>query len=122
MYIHHTQQFTVLNNQYKCDSWEYQKIKITNEGLTKYIIVINIYRPPNDLQQSYRQFIDEFAILLSTFDKVNSEIVITGDLNINLLKINTRPIFSDFYDTLITNSFIPKITLPTRLTDTSAIP
>ena len=72
MYIHHIRKFTVLNNQYKYDSWEYQIIKITNESLTKNIIGNNIYRPPNDLQQSYRQCFDEFAILLSTFDKVNS--------------------------------------------------
>ena len=81
--------------------------------------VINIYRPPNDIQQNYRQFIDEFSILLSSFKKCNSEIIITGDFNINLLKINVRPIFSDFYDILTTNSFLPKITLPTRFTETS---
>ena len=82
-------------------------------------MVINIYRPPNDIQQNYRQFINEFSILLSSFEKRNSEIIITGDFNINLLKINVRPIFSDFYDILTTNSFLPKITLPTRFTETS---
>ena len=82
-------------------------------------MVINIYRPPNDIQQNYRQFINEFSILLSSFEKCNSEIIITGDFNINLLKINVRPIFSDFYDILTTNSFLPKITLPTKFTETS---
>ena len=55
----------------------------------------------------------------SCFDKSNSEIIITGDLNIDLLKINQRPIFSEFYDILTANSYLPKITLPTRFTETS---
>ena len=64
-------------------------------------------------------FIDEFTILLSCFDKINSEIIITGDLNIDLLKINQRPIFSECYDILTANSFLPKITLPTIFTETN---
>ena len=118
-YVHQTQHFTVINNEHEYNSWEYQIVKLTNDGETKDIMVINIYRPPNDIQQNYRQFIDEFSILISSFEKCNSEIIITGDFNINLLKINVRPIFSDFYDILTTNGFLPKITLPTRFTETS---
>ena len=47
----------------------------------------------------------------------NSEIIFTGDFNINLLKINEKETFSDFFDNLTANSFFPKITLPTRLTN-----
>ena len=118
-YVHQTQHFTVINNEHEYNSWEYQIVKLTNDGETTDIMVINIYRPPNDIQQNYRQFIDEFSILLSAFEKCNSEIIITEDFNINLLKINVRPIFSEFYDILTTNSFLPKITLPTRFTETS---
>ena len=35
------------------------------------------------------------------------------------MKINQRPIFSEFYDILTANSYLPKITLPTRFTETS---
>ena len=63
------------------------------------------------------KFINEFTILLSSFDKVNSEIIVTGDFNINLLKIKERPIFSEFFDILTSNSYLPKITLPTRFAD-----
>ena len=117
MYIHKTQTFTVLNNQHRFDTWEYQTVKLAGDCLKKCIIVINVYRPPNDLLLNYRQFINEFTILLSSFDKVNSEIIITGDFNINLLKIKERPIFSEFFDILTSNSYLPKITLPTRFTD-----
>ena len=40
-------------------------------------------------------------------------------LNIDLLKINQRPIFSECYDILTANSYLPKITLPTRFTETN---
>ena len=61
-----------------------------------YIIVIN-KQITQQHTKNYKTFIDEFTILLSCFDKINSEIIITGDLNIDLLKINHRPIFSEFY-------------------------
>ena len=106
---------------FNCWEWEYQTVKISGGSTNKDIIIINIYRPPNDIQLNYKMFIDEFTILLSCFDKINSEIIITGDLNIDLLKINQRPIFSEFYDILTANSYLPKITLPTRFTETKAL-
>ena len=39
-------------------------------------------------------------------------------MNINLLKINVNPSYNLFYETLTTHSFMPLITLPTRLSDT----
>ena len=54
--------------------------------------------------------------LLKELEKSNTERILTGDLNINLLKINYKPIFNEFFDTVISHSFYPKITLPTRLT------
>ena len=49
----------------------------------------------------------------------NSEALICGDYNINLLKINGEAHFSEFFDTMLGHSFYPKITLPTRLNRTS---
>ena len=78
----------------------------------------NIYRSPRDLNVNYKQFIDEFSLLLlSTFDQNNSEVIITGDFNINLLKINQKEIFSEFFYSLTEHSFFPKITLPTRFSN-----
>ena len=48
----------------------------------------------------------------------STEIILTGDFNIILLQINENTATSDYYDVLIANGFIPKISLPTRLTDT----
>ena len=43
---------------------------------------------------------------------------ISGDTNINILKINENPHYNSFYDNVIMQGFIPHITLPTRLSDT----
>ena len=42
-----------------------------------------------------------------------------GDFNINLLKINENEVYNNFFDTLISHSLYPQITLPTRFTRTN---
>ena len=46
--------------------------------------------------------------------------LITGDTNINLLACDNHKPTADYYDTFLTNAFIPKITAATRITHTSA--
>ncbi len=45
---------------------------------------------------------------------MNAEAIITGDTNLDLLKINERQVFGALFDTLTESSFYLKITLPTR--------
>ena len=54
---------------------------------------------------------------LSYLEICNSEVVIAGDYNINLLKVNEIELYNEFFDTLSTRSFYPKITLPTRFSN-----
>ena len=49
------------------------------------------------------QFLNEFTSIISLFDKTNSDIIIAGDFNINLLKINETNIVGEFFDMLISN-------------------
>ena len=89
MYIHTKYGYKLIKvNQY--ENWEGQLIEITEGGLTKPVIMDNIYRPPRDLNVNYKQFIDEFSLLLSTFDQNNSEAIIARDFSINLLKFNQK--------------------------------
>ena len=92
------------------NSWEghYIEIEIGNKHLT----LGNIYRPPRDLNENYVNFTEEFTNCLR---KLKGEVLIAGDFNIDLLKVNERAIFSDYFDTIISNGYIPQITLPTRL-------
>ena len=81
------------------------------------MIIGNIYRPPRDPNENYMQFLNEFTSIISLIDKTNSDIIIAGDFNINLLKINEKNIVGEFFDMLISNSFYPHITLPTRFSN-----
>ena len=77
----------------------------------------NIYRPPRDINENYRQFIDEFTTVLAKLEISHSDVIIAGDFNIDLLKIHEKPIFGDYFDAITGHSFSPKITLPTRFSN-----
>ena len=42
-----------------------------------------------------------------------SEVIIAGDFNIDLLKIKEKPVFSEYFDMISAQGFFPRITLPT---------
>ena len=81
------------------------------------MIIGNIYRPPRDLNENYMKFLNEFTSIISLIDKKNSDIIIAGDFNINLLQINEKNIVGEFFDMLISNTVYPHITLPTRFSN-----
>ena len=66
-------------------------------------------RPPRDLNKNYKTFIHEIGPILKELEKSDTESILSGDLNINLLNINEKPIFNEFLDTMISHSFHPKI-------------
>ena len=47
----------------------------------------------------------------------NSKVIIAGDFNIDLLKINENVTLGDYLNSLVAQSFYPQITLPTRFSD-----
>ena len=112
---------------YVSDKIRYEKIEInfsnsnTWEGLFlrlfltegKCVTAGNIYRPPRYRIDDYNTFITEFDCVLKM---LTGEVIIGGDINIDLLKINEKPIINEYYETLLSNGFTPKITYPTRLT------
>ena len=115
MYLSKTFNYKVSLSLNQYDNWEGQFIKVTGGGLFKDILIGNIYRPPRDLNENYKQFVSGFTHIISSFGRTNSDVIIAGDFNINLLKINEKEVFAEFFDTLISYSFYPHITLPTRL-------
>ena len=51
----------------KSNIWEGQFIEIYVDSMCpKKIILGNIYRPPRDINENYRQFIDEFTTVLAS--------------------------------------------------------
>ncbi len=65
--------------------------------------------------ENYREFMKGFSSILDKLESNNNEVIITGDFNIDLLKINDKPIISEYFDLLTSHSFYFKITVPTRL-------
>ena len=59
---------------------------------------------------------------LEIFQTMRSHVYvyIGGDFNIDLLKINQKHHYNAFYENLVTAGYLPRITLPTRITDHSA--
>ena len=53
----------------------------------------------------------------SYVNAMSKKVYITGDFNIDLLKINSHNYYNIFYENIISYSFPPKITRPTRLSD-----
>ena len=83
----------------------------------KKIVLGNVYRPPNDICENYNTFTDEFLRVINNIEHSNKEFIIAGDTNINLLKVNDKEVINNFYDAITSQSFFPKITLPTRFSN-----
>ena len=101
------------------EHWEGLIIKVQGNSLSKTFTIGNIYRSPRTRNEDLKVFIDEFTPILSRLDNCNNDIIIAGDFNINLLKLNENDMFSSFFDTVISHSLYPQITLPTRFTRTN---
>ncbi len=43
----------------------------------------NMYRPLNELVDSYTEFIDEFMPILNILESSHSDVIIAGDFNID---------------------------------------
>ena len=118
IYLHNKFEYTkkMTLNSYK--NWEGQVIQVKkNDNLSRPVTIGNIYRPPRELVEEYREFLTEFNPVLDKLCKVNGETILTGDFNIDLLKINEKSIIAEYFDMLTNESLFPKITLPTRFSN-----
>ena len=94
------------------DCFESLTIRINSETFISPLVVCGLYRPPgfNDINRFY----STFDILLNNNAIKNNKVLIGGDLNINILNTgDTRT--KNFVDLMSSNSFLPLITLPTRI-------
>ena len=103
------------------DLWDGLFLKITHENLKNKIIVGIIYNTPkdNDTCANVKGLVSELEPILSDLSSTNYEVLICGDYNIYLLKLNSEQHFSYFFDTMLTHSFFPKITFPTMVNNSS---
>ena len=78
-----------------------------------------IYRSANQKSSANAQFIDTSSAILKPISFSKTLIMITGDLNYNLLDYENTNV-NNFIDTVYENSFYPTTTKPTRIICTSA--
>ena len=102
-------------------TWEALCLDIVDDS-NKKITICNIYRPPknNNNHASIDLFMQEFNPVLLDINKDAKNVVLTGDFNIDLLKLNSNEKFQEFYDTLTKIDLLPVITLPTRMSARNA--
>ena len=89
-----------------------------NSNLKKDIIIAAIYRQPNN--QNHATFITELEQLLRSVDKKKKELVIAGDINLDLLKYETHLPTANYIDLAIHHKLLPRIVRPTRIKKQSA--
>ena len=53
--------------------------------------------------------------IIRNINSSSTNVILTGDFNIDLLKLNSNQSFQEFYDTLADLYLLPIITLPTRV-------
>ena len=102
-------------NEY-CESI-FIEIEKSQLSFDKNIIVGVMYRPPNTDMKDFNEIIKE---LLENIKRENKICYLMGDYNIDLLNIESHSPTSDYNDIMYSNGFIPLITRPTRVTNSSA--
>jgi exonuclease III len=83
-----------------------------------YIVGV-IYRHPGGSMECLDYFTQQLESIMIKINKENKKCIITGDLNIDALKININDHVKSFFNTSLEQSFIPTITVPTRIVDSS---
>ena len=76
-----------------------------------------IYRHPH--ANNLNDFIDYLKDCLISLNNENKNVYIAGDFNIDLIKYDNNLKIRDFCDLLTSHCFLPLITQPTRITETS---
>ena len=94
----------------RSDIWEGLFIDVSGHNLHRPITIGNIYRSPhnNNNNANIEKFIEEMSPIINTLQKENKYATIVDDFNINLLQINEREKFDEFFDLMCTNIFFSK--------------
>ncbi len=120
-YVHDTYSHKRLSLADPSDLWEHQFIQLTHKHTTAHKLLLgNIYRKPIENITNINTFTDEFSSMLSKVNKLKLTPYICGDLNINLLRIYEKKCYYEFFDSFMSLGFIPKISLPTRIANTTS--
>ncbi len=79
IYLHDKFKYTPKHQVNKSSIWEGQFINVYGGGLPRKLILGNIYRPPHDINENYKNFIDDFKHVISNLGNESTEVIVTGD-------------------------------------------
>jgi hypothetical protein len=94
-------------------------IEVTNKHHKNQIVGV-IYRPNTAPKSDLNIFSTTYLDILELLNKEKKQSVIMGDFNLDLLQFNKHTATDDFINNVFSQSYIPVITKPTRVTHTSA--
>ena len=70
-------------------NWEGQLLKVKGGGLSHTFVIGNIYRHSRSLNENDNEFIRDFSNAISSLtNNHRHNLILAGDFNINMLKIN----------------------------------
>ena len=84
----------------------------------KDLVVAAVYRQPNS--DNLETFLSCTERLLNLVDRPNNEVIITGDMNLDLLKYASHLPTSRYLDIMANHRMLPRIVRPTRIKNKSA--
>ena len=119
LYIHESYNAKLLQHD-ALNSCEGIYAEISGPGLTKNLVLGNIYRPPRDTNEQIKYFINDLIKIINSINNNKNDIIICGDFNIDLLKVESRSLYSEYLEIIFSMSLIPSINLPTRLSRRNA--
>ena len=104
IYLNTNYNYKSINIYENYPTWEGQFIEVTEISENKSILIGNIYRPLPNTAVVCQTFINDFIPILANLQRNNREV-----------KVYDNVVFCDYFNSIMAQSFIPKITLPTRL-------
>ena len=120
IYLYNTFSYTVRPIQSSSRLWEGMFLDIEADILNKKVTLCNLYRAPKDTNAYLSQFIEEISPIIDVLSRESSNLIYVGDINIDLLKLQTRDKYSEYFDILVNNGMLPHISLPTRFSRRTA--
>ena len=122
IYIHNEPECTTLTDiDIASTRWEYLCVELCDrKPRSKKYTLCNVQSSPSEIVGDINNFTTEFATLLSHMKAIRHSFYVCGDYNIDLLKVKTNKHYCEYFDEIISQSFSPKITLLTRISEHSS--
>ena len=107
---------------------KFNKVSLTTESIwiekihtdEKHNFVLGVvYRHPGSTVECLEEFSNQLNTIINKVEKENKKVYIIGDLNIDGMKVAENKHVEKFFHMLMNNNYLPLITKPTRVQDTS---